>query len=230
MTTIAPSDAGATIGKIERAYDAPPWWYDLRGLFILTFAYRSGLLSQLRLFGDRIGPQHLEVAIGSGSLFELVIARRRLMGRPLPRRVVAFDLAPAMLAGARRRFARTSWIELLAADVERLPLADASFDTANVANAAHCFRDLDAALREVRRVLRPGGTLTLNALLHPRGGRLARRIAAAIDAWGMKKGILESPFEAGDVLTRVGAAGFVVERWNVHGNALDVVATCAGGS
>jgi ubiquinone/menaquinone biosynthesis C-methylase UbiE len=206
--------------KIARAYDAPPWWYDIRGFFILKLSYRSSLISQIALFGAALGEEHLEAAIGSGSLFDLVLAYRRLFGRPPPRRVATFDLAPAMLAGAERRFRSRPWIEVRRADVASLPWPDASFDTANVANAVHCFPDLDAGLSELARVLRPGGTLTLNALLLPRPGS----IADAINRWGMKKGILESPLEEADVLERLERAGFVIARTRRQGNALDVIA------
>jgi ubiquinone/menaquinone biosynthesis C-methylase UbiE len=206
--------------KIERAYDASPWWYDVRGFFILKLSYRSSLLSQIALFGAALGERHLEAAIGSGSLFELVLAYRRLFRRPLPRRVVAFDLAPAMLAGAERRFRSRPWIEVRRADVANLPWDDASFDTANVANAIHCFPDLEAGLRELARVLRPGGTLTLNALLVPRRGS----IADAINRWGMNKGILASPVSEADVLDRLARAGFAIARTTRRGNTLDVIA------
>jgi ubiquinone/menaquinone biosynthesis C-methylase UbiE len=218
----------STADKIERAYDAPPWWYDLRGFFILTFSYRSGLGAQLRFFGEQLGSEHLEAAVGSGSLFALVLAWRAITRRRSPRRIVGFDLAPAMLAGARRRFADRPWIELLQADAARLDVADETFDSANLANAAHCLPDLDGALRELHRVLRPGGRLALNALLAPRGGSIARRIATAINDWGMTKGILHAPLDRADVRARIERAGFVVERSVVHGNCLDVLARKPG--
>ncbi|MGN2393366.1 class I SAM-dependent methyltransferase, partial [Pelomicrobium sp. G1] len=35
------SEHEKTLEKIAQAYSSPPWWYDVRGFFILTFAYRS---------------------------------------------------------------------------------------------------------------------------------------------------------------------------------------------
>lgn len=212
-----------SVAKIARAYDAPSWWYDLRGFFILTFAYRSSLLTQLRLFADNVGAQHLEVACGSGTLLGLVLAWRRHRGATASR-IVAFDYAPSMLDGARARFAGHPDVEVIRADVARLPYCSDSFDTANVANAVHCFPDVDAALSEIHRVLRPGGTVALNALLRPRGGRLGRAIAERINAWGMKKGILVAPLEETDLAARLRKAGFVVEANRVTGNTADIVA------
>jgi ubiquinone/menaquinone biosynthesis C-methylase UbiE len=51
-------------------------------------------------------------------------------------------------------------------DATRLPFADAAFDAAVSTEAFHWFPDQDAALRELRRVLRPGGRLML-ALVSP---------------------------------------------------------------
>ncbi len=216
-----------SVAKIARAYDAPTWWYDLRGFFILTFAYRSSLFSQLRLFGDNIGAQHLEVAVGSGTLLDLVLRRRRWSGtsrRTSGGRIVAFDCAPSMLAGARERFAHDAGIEVVRADVARLPYCNESFDTANIANAVHCFPDVDAAFAEVARVLRPGGSLALNALLMPRGGRLGRVIAERINAWGIKKGILVGALDEANLVLRLDRAGFVVEHSRVTGNTAEIVA------
>ncbi len=50
------------------------------------------------------------------------------------------------------------WIE---ADVQQLPLPDRSFDYVMCANSFHYFRAPRESLRELRRALRPGGTLVL---------------------------------------------------------------------
>jgi ubiquinone/menaquinone biosynthesis C-methylase UbiE len=160
------------LSLVDQAYDSPSWWYDLRGLLILTFSYRSHLARQVRFFGSNMGEAHLEGAAGSGSLLDIILRWRRFVGRT-GSRIVAFDYAEAMLAGARKRFAKARDVEVLRADATRLPFADASFDTVNIANAVHCFADIDGAFREAHRVLAAGGTLAINVLLTPRGGRLA---------------------------------------------------------
>lgn len=217
------SDREKTLEKIAQAYSSPPWWYDVRGFFILTFAYRSTLGAQIRLFGENMGPYHLEVAVGSGTLTDIVLRWRKWKGLP-PVRVAGIDYAESMLAGAIRRFAKRPGIELHLADVASLPFTDGSFDSANVANAVHCFPDVDAGLREVFRVLRPDGRLAANVLLHPRGPRLLRRIAAGINRWGMRKGILITPYEKDDIRARIAAAGFEVLLERVSGNTYNVIA------
>jgi ubiquinone/menaquinone biosynthesis C-methylase UbiE len=218
-----PPSRAKTREEIAQAYASPPWWYDVRGFFILTFAYRSTLFEQLRLFGPNVGPRHLEVAIGTGTLFELVLRWRRWKRLP-EARVVGVDYAEAMLEGARRRFARERAIELVHADVSALPDADATFDSANIANAVHCFPDVDAALREIHRVLKPGATLAANVLLHPSGRLPLRRIAERINAWGMRKGILVSPYAQDDVRRRLEAAGFHIVTEKRSGNTYNVLA------
>lgn len=217
------SESTSALEAVDRAYDSPPWWYDLRGLFILTFSYRSHLAAQLGFFAKNMGQRHLEAAVGSGSLLELALWWRRAASCP-PTCVVAFDYAEAMLSGARRRFAQHPDVIVLRADAGRLPLPDSEFDTVNIANAIHCFSDIDAALGEVRRVLRPGGTLAVNVLLRPRGNALSRRIASAINDWGMRKGILFRPYEEDDVLRRIAGAGLEVTSTRLRGNALEILA------
>jgi SAM-dependent methyltransferase len=73
-----------------------------------------------------------------------------------PRRLVAVDLAPRAIALCRSRFAQPNlWFET--GDAERLPFTDASFDVVLNVESSHCYGRFDLFLREVRRVLRPGG-------------------------------------------------------------------------
>jgi ubiquinone/menaquinone biosynthesis C-methylase UbiE len=80
---------------------------------------------------------------------------------PHVREVVAYDIAPQMLAtveaAAKERGLTTIRTQQGAA--EALPFADASFDWAVSRMSAHHWRDVPAALSEVRRVLKPGGRL-----------------------------------------------------------------------
>ncbi|HEV2014405.1 MAG TPA: class I SAM-dependent methyltransferase [Candidatus Dormibacteraeota bacterium] len=73
--------------------------------------------------------------------------------------VVVTDPVDAMLATARRLFqeAGLSNAEFVRASAERLPFAVASFDIVTTRLAAHHFDDVALAMREVARVLRPGG-------------------------------------------------------------------------
>ncbi|HLX30077.1 MAG TPA: methyltransferase domain-containing protein [Casimicrobiaceae bacterium] len=213
--------------SIALAYASPPWWYDVRGFFILTFAYRSTLGRQVRFFGRNMRGRHLEVAIGTGTLAGIVLRWRRRRRMPSVR-LVGIDYAQPMLAGAMRRFAGNQDIELEHADAGALPYPSESFDSANIANSVHCLPDPDAAFREIHRVLMPDGRLAANVLLFPRGTPPARWLATRINAWGMRKGILVSPYSREDVRKRLEAAGFEIVEEQVSGNAYDVVARKPG--
>ncbi|MEO8119244.1 MAG: methyltransferase domain-containing protein [Rhodoferax sp.] len=214
-----------SLSKIEKAYDSPPIWYDIRGFFVLTFAYRSTLWAQIALFGNNIGPRHLEGAIGSGTLFGIILAWKRITGDRIDAEIVGFDYAPSMLAGAIRRFKTTPGIRLIQADVAALDLPDGYFDTVNIANAIHCFPDLAAGLTEMCRVLKPGGRLAVNVLLYPRGIQPFKWISEKINAWAIRKGILYTPYEQADIRSRIINAGFDIEFEEVAGNTFNVIAT-----
>jgi ubiquinone/menaquinone biosynthesis C-methylase UbiE len=220
---MTPANAGKTRDEIAAAYDSPPWWYDVRGFLILTFAYNSTLGHQLRFFGPNFGPDHLEVACGSGTLLDMILRWRKWKRLPHVR-IVAVDYAESMLAGAIHRFASRPDVELRHADAADLPYSEASFDTANIANSVHCFPDVDGALRGILRVLKPGGTLAANVLLYPHGSSPLKAIATRINAWGMQKGILYTPYEREDIRRHIQNAGFEVTSERVSGNCYDVLA------
>jgi ubiquinone/menaquinone biosynthesis C-methylase UbiE len=99
--------------------------------------------------GDRV----LEVGFGGGGLLAMMLARDA-------RDLIGVDPSEAALARARRRF-RGKELQLLAGTVEALPLPAAGADKAASVNSLYFWEDLPAALVEIGRVLRPGGTLVL---------------------------------------------------------------------
>ncbi|MCW2847191.1 MAG: SAM-dependent methyltransferase [Marmoricola sp.] len=89
-------------------------------------------------------------------------------------RYVAADISQGMLdrttAEARRRQV-SAQVEPVLADVGRLPFADGEFDLVVSFTGLHCFPDPHLAVREMARVLHPGGVLTGSALLNDAGLR-----------------------------------------------------------
>jgi ubiquinone/menaquinone biosynthesis C-methylase UbiE len=81
--------------------------------------------------------------------------------------VTAFDLTEPMLHAARAFIAGrgAANVRFVAGDVEALPFDNGRFDLVTCRIAAHHFADVSAALREVQRVLRPGGSLLLQDIL-----------------------------------------------------------------
>ena len=102
------------------------------------------------------GSSVLDIACGTGQP-ALALARRVRPGG----RVAATDIAPEMLAVAARRAADAGItnIEFREADAEHLPFADNTFDAVTCAFALMFCPDLDRAVAEARRVLKPGGRI-----------------------------------------------------------------------
>jgi ubiquinone/menaquinone biosynthesis C-methylase UbiE len=101
----------------------------------------------------------LDVATGGG--------HTALAFAGIARRVVAYDLTEPMLAAARAhvRGRGAATVEFVAGDAGDLPFRDESFDVVTCRTAAHHFADVAAAVRQIYRVLRPGGSLLLQDIL-----------------------------------------------------------------
>jgi SAM-dependent methyltransferase/DNA-binding HxlR family transcriptional regulator len=80
---------------------------------------------------------------------------------PVVRRVVGIDREPRMVETARARTAELPNVEVHEAGLEDLPLGDGALDAATCMLVLHHVPDPTAALREVRRVLRPDGRLVI---------------------------------------------------------------------
>lgn len=212
-----------TRDEIAQAYSSTPWWYDVRGFFILTFAYNSTLGTQLRFFGRNFGLRHLEVACGTGTLLELILKWRRWKNLPKVR-ITGIDYAESMLQGAIHRFSGQTDIDFQHADAAALPFEAGTFDTANIANSIHCFPDVNGALKDILRVLKPGGTLAANVLLYPKGPQPFKWIAERINQWGIRKGILYTPYQSDDVKRRLLESGYRIQSEAFSGNCYNVVA------
>ena len=92
----------------------------------------------------------LDVATGTGA-----VARELLRQKGCT--VVGLDQSPEMLAEARRRLPKE--VQLVEASAEQLPFPDASFDALTFTYLLRYVSDPGAMLRELARVVRPGGTV-----------------------------------------------------------------------
>jgi SAM-dependent methyltransferase len=92
------------------------------------------------------------------------IGLRLLLDRPEVSEVVGIDFAPAMLTAARKRFGAEiadGRLRLESGSLTGLPLPDSSLDGAITVNTVYFLDDLAPALRELARVLRPGGRVVI---------------------------------------------------------------------
>jgi demethylmenaquinone methyltransferase / 2-methoxy-6-polyprenyl-1,4-benzoquinol methylase len=106
----------------------------------------------------RPGARVLDACCGTG---DLALASARLGAE-----VTGLDFSEPMLERARRKAPDLDWVQ---GDALALPFADASFDGATVGFGVRNLEDLEAGLRELRRVLRPGGRLGVLEITRPGG-------------------------------------------------------------
>ena len=126
-----------------------------------------------RLADAPVGTSVLDIPCGGGFAF-----RGLRPGQAV--HYVAADISPYMLQRARREASRRGVrdaIEFVEADVTALQFDDASFDLCVTYNGLHCLPDPRAALGELARTLRPGGTLRGTSCVTGRGLRKDALIA-----------------------------------------------------
>lgn len=200
----SPAAASSASGRGERAECRPPEILPERyrrwresALGTLTETVESPVV--LRAVGDVAGRRLLDVGCGDGR-YAIALAGQGA-------RVVGADLSAEMIRCARAKAACRA-PAFVRADLNRLPFPDRSFD-AVLAVTVLCFTtEVANALREIHRVLAPGGRLVL--------GELHRWSLWAL--WRRIRGVLGSPIwrasrfrSASQPRGSIEAAGFVVE-------------------
>jgi demethylmenaquinone methyltransferase/2-methoxy-6-polyprenyl-1,4-benzoquinol methylase len=109
--------------------------------------WRRFLVSRIQAGeGDTV----LDVAAGTGAVAGELLARKGCA-------VVGLDQSPEMLAEARRRLPAS--VRLVESEADELPFPDASFDGLTFTYLFRYVADPAATLRELARVVRPGGTI-----------------------------------------------------------------------
>jgi demethylmenaquinone methyltransferase/2-methoxy-6-polyprenyl-1,4-benzoquinol methylase len=153
-------------------YQRIAWAYDLLDL---PFEYRRYRKIRPQLFHGLSG-RLLEAGVGTGRDFPFY---------PPGCEVIGIDLSPAMLARARRRQATAAAaVELREMDVTRLTFPDSFFDAA-VATFLFCTLPDEMqvpALRELRRVVKPGGLIRCLEYTRPSRG-LRRAMTRVWEPW-----------------------------------------------
>jgi len=148
--TLAPSAVEAMFDRISPVYDA------------MNRVMTAGLDRRWRrLTAEAVvapGDEVLDACCGTG---DLALAAERAGGR-----VTGLDFSERMLERARRKSASVRWVR---GDALALPFADGSFDAVTVGFGIRNVDDLEAGLRELARILRPGGRLGCLEITRPRG-------------------------------------------------------------
>jgi demethylmenaquinone methyltransferase / 2-methoxy-6-polyprenyl-1,4-benzoquinol methylase len=148
--TLSPEGVRTMFDRIAPIYDA------------MNRAFTMGLDGRWRRLAAasvvRPGDRVLDAACGTG---DLALAALEAGGD-----VTGLDFSERMLERARRKSDAIEWIH---GDVLALPFDDAAFDAATIGFGIRNVEDLDEALRELARVLRPGGRLAVLELTRPTG-------------------------------------------------------------
>jgi demethylmenaquinone methyltransferase/2-methoxy-6-polyprenyl-1,4-benzoquinol methylase len=148
--TLAAGDVRSMFDRIAPVYDA------MNRLMTagLDRRWRRETAAAVVHPGDRV----LDVACGTG---DLALAAAAAGGR-----VTGIDFSTRMLERARRKSSAVEWLE---ADALALPFDDASFGVVTSGFGVRNLADLEAGLRELRRVLRPGGRIGVLEITQPQG-------------------------------------------------------------
>jgi demethylmenaquinone methyltransferase / 2-methoxy-6-polyprenyl-1,4-benzoquinol methylase len=148
--TLAPESVRGMFDRIAPVYDA------------MNHVMTAGLDRRWRKLaaeevvwpGDRV----LDACCGTG---DLAVAAERRGGR-----VVGLDFSAKMLERARKKSGAIEWVQ---GDALALPFGDGEFDAATVGFGVRNLADLEGGLRELARVLRPGGKAAILEITRPRG-------------------------------------------------------------
>lgn len=149
--------------QVQAMFDAIAPRYDLLNRILsagIDQRWRTRTIELLRPHQPR---RILDVATGTA---DIAIKAAALS----PETIVGVDIAENMLEVGRQKIERlglSAMITLQAGDSTRLPFSDRQFDAVTVAFGVRNFEDLGQGLKEMRRVLRPGGVAVILEFSQP---------------------------------------------------------------
>jgi demethylmenaquinone methyltransferase/2-methoxy-6-polyprenyl-1,4-benzoquinol methylase len=208
------------LNRILSANVAQRWWTRVAITFHDTLA--------------RPDARVLDLCCGTGSLTVELLRHRPPAATP----ILAVDFSHAMLTRGRERFSpRALAIE---ADAMHLPIADNSLDLITTAFGFRNLPNYDLALREMRRVLRPGGCFAILEANEPRSGMLSalyrfyfHRVVPRIgslfssrDAYRYLPSSVARFPQPSELLARIRAAGFSDAAWTPYTAGIAGLYTC----
>jgi ubiquinone/menaquinone biosynthesis C-methylase UbiE len=168
-----------------------------------SHAHGDDLQRMIELAQPRGDEHMLDIATGGG--------HTALAFAPHVREVVATDLTPEMLAAAEAfvRGQGATNVRFEPADAEGLPFPDASFDLVTTRIAPHHFPNPQQYIREVARVLRPGGRFVLDDNMAPEDAELGA-FMNRFEQWRDPSHV--HAYSAAEWRAWIEAAGMVVEH------------------
>jgi menaquinone biosynthesis methyltransferase ubiE len=158
------SNEGAKGEQVERMFDQIAHSYDFLNHTLslgIDRSWRKAAIDSLKPYA----PQRiLDVATGTGDFALMAVDRLH------PQSLIGADLSEGMLSVGREKVERagkSDVITLQKEDCMALSFEDNTFDAVTVAYGVRNFEDLDRGLREMLRVLKPGGRLVIIELTSP---------------------------------------------------------------
>ncbi len=161
--------AGEKAGLVRGVFDSVAGRYDVMNDLMSAGVHRIWKSVLL----DRLAPQPgqllIDVAGGTGDVAHGFLKRANGRSRAAPpAHAVVCDINFEMLqAGRERGEERADQISRVCGDAEKLPLSSGVADAYSIAFGIRNVTDMDAALREAGRVLRPGGRFICLEFSHP---------------------------------------------------------------
>ncbi|MCX7255717.1 MAG: bifunctional demethylmenaquinone methyltransferase/2-methoxy-6-polyprenyl-1,4-benzoquinol methylase UbiE [Polaromonas sp.] len=141
--------------RVRSVFDSVAPKYDVMNDLMSMGLHRAWKAYTVLVANVKPGQQVLDIAGGTGDLSLAFAPKVGATGR-----VVHTDINEAMLREGRNRLIDAGvCLPTLVCDAEHLPFADGHFDLVTVAFGLRNMTHKDAALREMNRVLKPGGKL-----------------------------------------------------------------------
>jgi demethylmenaquinone methyltransferase/2-methoxy-6-polyprenyl-1,4-benzoquinol methylase len=146
-------------GQVRAMFDRIAGLYDVMNTVMTAGMHHRWRARAVELAAVSPGDHVLDVATGTGDLAAALLAAVTPGGT-----VVACDFSEEMLTRARKKVpdATVEWADALA-----LPYATGEFAAATVGFGARNFSDLDQGIREMVRVVRPGGRVVILEITQP---------------------------------------------------------------
>jgi demethylmenaquinone methyltransferase/2-methoxy-6-polyprenyl-1,4-benzoquinol methylase len=159
-------------GQVAEVFHSVAGKYDLMNDLMSMGVHRLWKRFTIELSGVRSGHQVLDIAGGTG---DLTMKFSDLVGPG--GKVVLADINASMLKVGRSRLTDRGYagnIEYVQADAEHLPFPDNSFNAVSIAFGLRNVTDKDQALRDMARVLKPGGKLMVLEFSKPTNPLLSK--------------------------------------------------------
>jgi demethylmenaquinone methyltransferase / 2-methoxy-6-polyprenyl-1,4-benzoquinol methylase len=153
------ADLGKDPARVSGMFDEVAPAYDRTNAVLSAGNDALWRIATRRAVAPRPGERVLDLAAGTGTS-SVALARTGA-------EVGAADFSPGMIAEGRRRHGAVPNVTFVEADATALPFADASFDAATISFGLRNVNEPKRALREMLRVVRPGGRLVVCEFSHP---------------------------------------------------------------